>query len=362
MTDPIGSLDGSLDRPLGGDAEEPRGFEAADEMVPGDSLIRREDPARVAARASRERSRPESRSDVRPEGRAVPPQRRPEPEDYRGRVLPRREPEATDRVRGGMPDPGDRPRRSAPSETDDRLRRSGPIDTGERSRGAADTGDRVRDPGDRPRRADPRDTGDRPRGVADTGDRLRRSGPIDTGDWPRGVADTGDRPRGVRGAAAVSGRAVVADPARRPAPEPRPRAARPDGPSRAGRRVNPFEVPDPRGYSHATVASGQFVFLAGQTGADHEGRIVDGGLVPQFDRAIQNLLAALAASGGTCEHLTRVEIQVTSIDDYKAAARAIGSVWRARLSGAAPALSLAEVRRFWDQEALIQIAAQAVVP
>ncbi|TQS40614.1 RidA family protein [Cryptosporangium phraense] len=144
-----------------------------------------------------------------------------------------------------------------------------------------------------------------------------------------------------------------------------------DGRTRAGRRaaesdpvrrVNPFELPKPRGYSHATIATGQLVFLAAQTGADRDARIVDGGLVAQFDRAVQNLLVALAAAGGTPEHLTRIEIQVTSIDDYKGASRAIGNIWRSLLGGAAPALTVAEVRRLWDPEAVLQVSGHAVIP
>jgi enamine deaminase RidA (YjgF/YER057c/UK114 family) len=121
-------------------------------------------------------------------------------------------------------------------------------------------------------------------------------------------------------------------------------------------------LPDPRGYTHATVAQGQIVFLAGQTGVDLDGRIIDGGMVKQFDRALQNLLTALAAAGGEPEHLASVSVQVTSIDEYKANSRLIGRVWRSRLGGGLPALSLVEVRRLWDAEAEVQLQGQAVVP
>jgi enamine deaminase RidA (YjgF/YER057c/UK114 family) len=126
--------------------------------------------------------------------------------------------------------------------------------------------------------------------------------------------------------------------------------------------VNPFELPDPRGYVHATVARGTLVFLAGQTGVDLDGRIVEGGIVKQFDRAAQNLLIALAAAGGTPEHLTAVTVQVTDLEEYQANSRPIGHVWRSRLRGAFPVLCLAEVRRFWDRQALVQLSGNAVLP
>ena len=40
------------------------------------------------------------------------------------------------------------------------------------------------------------------------------------------------------------------------------------------------------------------VFLAGQTGVDRDGNVADGGVVPQFERAMTNLLTALGAAGG----------------------------------------------------------------
>ncbi|SHN01047.1 Enamine deaminase RidA, house cleaning of reactive enamine intermediates, YjgF/YER057c/UK114 family [Cryptosporangium aurantiacum] len=196
--------------------------------------------------------------------------------------------------------------------------------------------------------------------MPETGDVMRG---VDLADRPRSSGDTGDRPRAARASVPVAGRAVVADPVRpepvrpdplrRPAPEP---TGRPDF-----RRANPFEMPDPRGYSQAAVVTGQLVVLAGQTGVDPDGRVVDGGLVSQFDRAAQNLLGALAAAGGSPEDLVSLTVHVTSIDEYQANARAIGHVWRGRAGGTVPALSLAEVRRFWDPEASVQLAAQALV-
>jgi len=290
-----------------------------------------------------------------------------------------------DRPRG-FPDQGDRPRGIA--DTGDQLRRSG--DLGVRPWAVGDTGDRPRglaDPGDAMRRSG--DLGVRPRGIADTGDRPR--GVTDTGDHLRGIADTGDRPRAARAAVPIAGRAVVAEPVRRPTtepllrpdvrPEPRPEVRpepRPgravERPSRAARRalaaaepdfvrrISSPELHDARGYSHATVATGQFVFLAGQLGADPDGRIVEGGLVSQFDRALQNLLTALEAAGGSPEHLASVTVEVTSIDEYKGNSRQIGRVWRTLLGDQMPALSVAEVRRFWDADAQVQITGQAIVP
>ena len=65
-------------------------------------------------------------------------------------------------------------------------------------------------------------------------------------------------------------------------------------------RVNPPGLGRPSGFSHAVSVSGggRLVFLAGQTALDAEGRIVGDGVVEQFERALSNLLSALAACGG----------------------------------------------------------------
>ena len=65
------------------------------------------------------------------------------------------------------------------------------------------------------------------------------------------------------------------------------------------KRVNPPSLAAPSGFSHAVVATGTTVFLAGQTGMDSSGAIVPGGVVAQFEQALSNLLDALAAAGGS---------------------------------------------------------------
>src|SRR5260370_34502118 len=63
-------------------------------------------------------------------------------------------------------------------------------------------------------------------------------------------------------------------------------------------RINPRELACPSGFSHAVSApAGRMVFLAGQIGMDRDGKVAGGGIVPQFEQALANLLTALAAAG-----------------------------------------------------------------
>jgi enamine deaminase RidA (YjgF/YER057c/UK114 family) len=127
-------------------------------------------------------------------------------------------------------------------------------------------------------------------------------------------------------------------------------------------RINPPELARPSGFAHAVVATGRTVFLAGQTALDADGRIVPGGVVVQFERALQNLLVALRAAGGGPEHLAQLTIYIVDMDDYRARAREIGAVWQ-RLAGRQyPATAGIGVARLWDVEALVELQGSAVLP
>src|SRR5207245_6436059 len=102
--------------------------------------------------------------------------------------------------------------------------------------------------------------------------------------------------------------------------------------------VNPPELAKPNGFSHAAVGSGRVVFLAGQTALDAEGRIVGDVVVEQFERALSNLLAALAAAGGTPAELASLTIYIVDVEDYRANSPAIGGVWKRLVGDAYPAM------------------------
>ena len=78
-------------------------------------------------------------------------------------------------------------------------------------------------------------------------------------------------------------------------------------------RINPAELARPSGFSHAVAATGRMVFLAGQTGVDRDGNVAEGGVVPQFERALTNLLTALGAAGGLPSDLVSLTIYLTDV-------------------------------------------------
>ena len=126
-------------------------------------------------------------------------------------------------------------------------------------------------------------------------------------------------------------------------------------------RINPAELARPSGFSHAVAATGRMVFLAGQTGVDRDGNVADGGVVPQFERAMTNLLTARGAAGGLPSDLASLTIYLTDVPDYQANAREIGAVWRRLVGTEYPAMAAVGVTRLWLPDLLVEIQGIAVV-
>ena len=127
-------------------------------------------------------------------------------------------------------------------------------------------------------------------------------------------------------------------------------------------RIKPEDLARPSGFSHAvSVPAGRMVFLAGQIGMDRNGKIAAGGVVPQFEQALGNLLTTLAAAGGQPEDLVSLTVYLIDVEDYQGHGKEIGAAWR-RLAGTQyPAMAAVGVTRLWDPAALVEIQGMAVV-
>lgn len=125
--------------------------------------------------------------------------------------------------------------------------------------------------------------------------------------------------------------------------------------------VNPPELGEPKGFSHAVVGTGRVVFLAGQTALDREGKIVGDTVVEQFEVALTSLLTALRAAGGEPTDLASLTIYIVDMDDYKARSREIGRVWKKLIGDHYPATAGIGVSRLWDVEALVEVQGTALL-
>ena len=128
------------------------------------------------------------------------------------------------------------------------------------------------------------------------------------------------------------------------------------------RLVNPPSLLPPSGFSHAVVpAEGRTVYLGGQAGHRADGTLAPD-LVEQFDRALESVVEALRAAGGMPEHLVSLQIYVTDAAAYRSSLGPIGEAWRRHLGRHYPAVSLFEVTGLFDQAALVEVVAVAVIP
>ena len=126
--------------------------------------------------------------------------------------------------------------------------------------------------------------------------------------------------------------------------------------------INPDGWDRPSGFSHGVVATGRVLAIAGQIGAEPDGRLVAGDLVAQFDRALGNVAEVVGAAGGLMDDVVSMTIYVLDRAAYLAARPALGDVWRRRAGRRYPAVSLVEVRGLVTEGALVELQALAVLP
>jgi enamine deaminase RidA (YjgF/YER057c/UK114 family) len=130
------------------------------------------------------------------------------------------------------------------------------------------------------------------------------------------------------------------------------------------RQINPESLPDPIGYSNAIVTSGgRRVVIAGQTALGKDQKIQHiGDLVAQSRVAFEGIATILKEAGAQPEHLVRMRIFVMSAESYAQNSREIGMLYRQHFGKWFPAMTLVQVARLFDEGALIEIEAEAVIP
>jgi len=118
----------------------------------------------------------------------------------------------------------------------------------------------------------------------------------------------------------------------------------------------------PIGYANGIAASGRIVFVAGQVGWDAQQRFHSEQLAPQFEQALKNVLAVLAAAGGRPEHICRMTAYCCDKPAYLAARGELGRTWRALMGRHYPAMSMIFVSDLLDHPAKVELEATAVIP
>ena len=118
----------------------------------------------------------------------------------------------------------------------------------------------------------------------------------------------------------------------------------------------------PVGYANGIAASGTVVFVAGQVGWDASQVFRSEEIVPQFQQALENVLAVLAEAGGRPEHICRMTAYCCDKPAYLAARAELGRIWRRLMGRHYPAMSMIFVSDLLDSPGKIELEATAVIP
>lgn len=126
--------------------------------------------------------------------------------------------------------------------------------------------------------------------------------------------------------------------------------------------LQPAGWPRPKGYSNGIAASGRMIFTAGVIGWNESEILVSHRLDHQFAQALKNVLAILKEGDAGPEHIVRLTIYVTSIQEYLPLRDDLAPIWKAVMGDHYPAMALVEVKRLVEHAAKVEIEATAVVP
>ncbi len=127
------------------------------------------------------------------------------------------------------------------------------------------------------------------------------------------------------------------------------------------RFVNPPELPEAIGFSHAAVAEpGRIVFLAGQAGHRVDGTIGED-LLDQFAQACRNVALALEGAGASRTDLVNLHIFVTDVAAYRSLRRQLGEAYREVFGRHYPPMALFGVRELFDPAAQVELVGMAVI-
>ncbi len=118
----------------------------------------------------------------------------------------------------------------------------------------------------------------------------------------------------------------------------------------------------PSGYSNGIKAEGEMIFVAGQVGWNQDREFVSNKLPDQVRQALENVVAILKEGHAKPQHIVRMTWYMADLDEYRSAARELGTIYREVIGDHYPAMSLFEVSRLYDEGAKVEIEATAVIP
>ncbi|MCB1368950.1 MAG: RidA family protein [Rhodobacteraceae bacterium] len=128
--------------------------------------------------------------------------------------------------------------------------------------------------------------------------------------------------------------------------------------------LHPDDWKAPIGYANGikVPANGHLLYIAGQVGWSAQQEFESEDLVPQFEQALKNVLAVVAAGGGKPEHIVRMTAFCCDKPQYLSVRRELGPIWHRLMGKHYPAMSMIFVSDLLDHPGLIELEATAMVP
>ena len=125
--------------------------------------------------------------------------------------------------------------------------------------------------------------------------------------------------------------------------------------------LQPSDWPRPRGYANGIAAKGTQIFLSGQIGWNEKGVFLTD-FAAQVRQALRNVVRLLEEAGATPQSVVRLTWYVTDLDAYTGNLKEIGRVYREVFGAHYPTMTLVQVVRLVEPQALVEIEATAVIP
>ena len=127
--------------------------------------------------------------------------------------------------------------------------------------------------------------------------------------------------------------------------------------------LNPAAWQRPKGYSNGVLAEGKVIMIAGQIGWNPATEAFESDdFAAQARQALRNTVDVLAEAGAGPEHLVRMTWYVVDKQEYIAAGRDLGQIYRELLGRNYPAMTLVQVAGLLEDRARIEIESTAVLP
>jgi enamine deaminase RidA (YjgF/YER057c/UK114 family) len=127
------------------------------------------------------------------------------------------------------------------------------------------------------------------------------------------------------------------------------------------RTIHPEGWAPALGYANGMLMADGTLHSGGQIGWDDNKQFVAGGIIPQMEQALTNIVSIVRAAGGDVDDIGRLTWYVTDKAEYLAKQREVGEVYRRVMGRHFPAMSMLIIKELVEDEAMVEIEATAYI-